>query len=374
MRKERKSKFTLEQKELLKKTYNILSKEELLRIFPGFTMKSLSLCANHMGLPERSRELDRSEKEFPFICDIDNTRHKTLYGLYTWYRKIHKIQLEEAIMLISYKGQERPRCKCGCGTFTKPRNGQPRFDDFIHGHYVRLEGNNPTRDNPETAAKVIRKKWDTTKKEFAEGKRERLGRVISEEEKIETSKRLKGKKYEERYGEEKGNRIKKQVSEAINLRLQKMKDEGTYDTEYNKHFKEYWKDEENKELQRIKRIKWLKENEHKIKTSETEDIFEELLIKEKIEYEKQYNLCNKLYDFKIKNENILIEIHGDWWHCNPKKYINGPTHEVQKHNIKNDKRKLYLAESNDYKVLYFWQSDIENNIEVIKERLLKEIR
>jgi G:T-mismatch repair DNA endonuclease (very short patch repair protein) len=68
------------------------------------------------------------------------------------------------------------------------------------------------------------------------------------------------------------------------------------------------------------------------------------------------------YDFRIGN-NILLEVHGDYWHGNPKKY--GPTkkplNKQQRNKIKQDIIKKIYAETNGWILFVIWEDDIKNN-------------
>lgn len=71
------------------------------------------------------------------------------------------------------------------------------------------------------------------------------------------------------------------------------------------------------------------------------------------------------YDILLKNTNILIEVQGDFWHANPNKYkendiINFPGNKsyLAKELWKKDLQKIHYAESQNYKVIQIWESDI----------------
>jgi G:T-mismatch repair DNA endonuclease (very short patch repair protein) len=74
----------------------------------------------------------------------------------------------------------------------------------------------------------------------------------------------------------------------------------------------------------------------------------------------------KSYDFKLKNSNIILEIHGDYWHGG-----NG----VKKHvfnvdeNIQNDKLKNNIAKSIGYNVIVVWESEIKEDISIINKKI-----
>jgi G:T-mismatch repair DNA endonuclease (very short patch repair protein) len=72
----------------------------------------------------------------------------------------------------------------------------------------------------------------------------------------------------------------------------------------------------------------------------------------------------KSYDFKIKDTNIILEVHGDYWHGGD---------GVDKHVfnvddvVKNDELKVELAKARGYVVKVVWQREIVENIEVLKD-------
>lgn len=89
-----------------------------------------------------------------------------------------------------------------------------------------------------------------------------------------------------------------------------------------------------------------------------------------IEYTFQFfintdGVC-KSYDFKIKNSNIILEIHGDYWHGG-----GGVSKHVFNVNetIENDKLKKRMALDKGFEVVVIWESEIKENIDIIKERL-----
>jgi len=91
----------------------------------------------------------------------------------------------------------------------------------------------------------------------------------------------------------------------------------------------------------------------------------------RIKYELDDKLKWKFFDFRIGK--ILIEVNGDYWHANPTKYekndiFHFPKIELTARDIwEIDKYKKQIAESNGYKVIYLWESDINkmNNGEIL---------
>lgn len=80
------------------------------------------------------------------------------------------------------------------------------------------------------------------------------------------------------------------------------------------------------------------------------------------------NKLNKGFSFDIKYKNKIIEVQGDFWHCNPKffeenfynKAIKLTAKEIwERDNIKNN-----VATSNGFEVYYIWEDDYNNHPEL----------
>lgn len=104
------------------------------------------------------------------------------------------------------------------------------------------------------------------------------------------------------------------------------------------------------------RIKAMKEKGYKV--SQLEYKYAEMLDEDGVEYIHQFELAGKLYDFYISETNTLIEINGDYWHCNPEKYPNGPIDEIQRAKIKADEEKKQIAAKEGYNLLILWENDL----------------
>lgn len=84
-----------------------------------------------------------------------------------------------------------------------------------------------------------------------------------------------------------------------------------------------------------------------------------------IPYTTQFTLKGKIFDFRISNTNILIEVNGDYWHCNPSKYkvdevVSFPNGCKKVSDIwKKDEEKKLKAENAGYKVVYIWEEEIK---------------
>lgn len=71
----------------------------------------------------------------------------------------------------------------------------------------------------------------------------------------------------------------------------------------------------------------------------------------------------KSYDFKLKDTNTILEVHGDYWHGGS---------GVSKHHFdvdttkKNDELKKQMAIDNGYNVIVLWEHDIKKNINILE--------
>jgi G:T-mismatch repair DNA endonuclease (very short patch repair protein) len=96
----------------------------------------------------------------------------------------------------------------------------------------------------------------------------------------------------------------------------------------------------------------------------------------------QQFIFNKKFscDFCFPKQKIILEAYGDFWHCNPRTYPNGPTHKHQVKGINRDKSKeayITKVDNGSWTYLYLWESDIKENVSkcVDKiEKVLKKIR
>jgi very-short-patch-repair endonuclease len=111
------------------------------------------------------------------------------------------------------------------------------------------------------------------------------------------------------------------------------------------------------------------------KKTDIELIFEKFLIELKIPYQIKFRIYDKNktnfwfreYDFLLLDSNILIEVDGDYWYGN--KTIFEELSEFQKSVQENDKIKEEFAVKNGYKVFRFWEKDIKNKKEEVKNKI-----
>ena len=82
----------------------------------------------------------------------------------------------------------------------------------------------------------------------------------------------------------------------------------------------------------------------------------------KIKLKKQFKIGCKFYDSLIENTNIILELDGDFWHCNPDLFPEGPKYATQKKNTLNDKIKNKLALNKGYSLIRICPLDTSSEI------------
>ncbi len=96
--------------------------------------------------------------------------------------------------------------------------------------------------------------------------------------------------------------------------------------------------------------------------SSLELLISDILDTNNIYYKRQYWVNKTSYDIKIGK--ILLEINGDFWHCNPNKYNESYIHPYIKKTASDiwlkDYNKKLNAEKYGYKVIYIWEDEIKN--------------
>jgi len=254
----------------------------------------------------------------------------------------HKLKFPEYLIQVKYNGTT-PLCECGCGDQTKysPENGD--FYKFILGHNSRKEGhwgdwNDPNRVNK---IKVTRKakftsgEYDHVKDAIKQNRKDpKLGEKISKGAKGVPKPKPEGFGIGRKHSE----KTKNQMSDSA--------------------------------VQRILKT-------GKVKRSILEIQFELFFKLLNINFQHSYYINTKenhfIYDFHLPDYKCLVEVDGDFWHCNPNTKYATPECRTQEINILNDQLKNQWAKDNGFKLLRFWEYDIKNNPQQIIEILKKEL-
>jgi very-short-patch-repair endonuclease len=270
-------------------------------------------------------------------CNLCNQEFNNGIKLSKHIQHTHKLKFSDYLIQTKYKGI-KPLCKCGCGEETKRHPGKEEFCDFLSGHQSRLEGHWGDLKS-EKRVNAIKK---TRKEKFASGEYDYIKESIK--------KARKDPKL--------GEKISKG---AKGIAKPKPKGFGIG----RKH------SQKTKDKMSEKAIENILKN-GKVKRSNLEYKFEAILDLLDINYKHSFYvpIIKKVYNFYLPYYNILIEIDGDFWHCNPEKFPK-PTCKTQEINITNDQFKNEWALNNGYKLIRFWESDINNNIKYVKKTLLE---
>lgn len=93
-----------------------------------------------------------------------------------------------------------------------------------------------------------------------------------------------------------------------------------------------------------------------------------------IDYQPEFWLRdekNKIYFYDIKIKNIILELHGDYWHCNPKifnkNFYNKSLKMYAEEKWKYDLNKKKLAIKRGYDYIVIWENDFNKNKGVVNE-------
>lgn len=276
-----------------------------------------------------------------FQCPYDecNATFDTYGGLARHYSRIHKTDTNE-IRQIYFNNGKTALCKCGCGEKVKWDYENKKFRDFRHGHYVRTT-------NGFYSPVGNKRSHETRKRRFAKGE-------ISVWNKDKTYEELKGKKWADEFKTSISNNHER--SEKISKSL---------------------KGKKKSKAHREKMCMQLAINREKRLTgrdmSKPERLMRDMLQQLGLDYKYQFKLDRYFYDFRIAETNIIIEVDGDFWHCNPNTKYANPITEEQVVNMRNDKIKNKLAQDKGYILLRVWEHDIINHPQSVLDDIAKHV-
>jgi len=204
------------------------------------------------------------------------------------------------------------------------------------------------------------------------------------------SSKISGKTYDDYYGVEKSNSIKKKLSidkiGKIGLAGEKNGMHGkiphnkgispneTIKLKIKRGIIDYWNNLNEIDLKKRKdklREDWIiKRDKYSEIDTLPEKIAEKLLIKLCLTYQKKINIGYYNCDFVV-NDTIL-EVQGDYWHGNPEFYNSFDS--IQEKNINRDRRKLNYLQSKGFKIIYLWENDLKKNLDYCEKTLIKELK
>lgn len=105
-------------------------------------------------------------------------------------------------------------------------------------------------------------------------------------------------------------------------------------------------------------------------------IINSILDEYNINYEREFIIKYYAIDNYLVDSGLMIEVMGDYWHTSPLKYnqFKYNISELQQNGLLHDKQKhSYIKNHYNVEILYLWESDIENNLDMCKKLILKYI-
>jgi very-short-patch-repair endonuclease len=291
-----------------------------------------------------------------FICKICKKEYNDINSLRSHSLQKHNISSEEIYVEHILNGI-LPKCECGCGETPNFITINKGFSKFIKSHHNRVPGKNNFHKNPETHQKAI----ETQKRNWKEGKYKGWW----EDKTPETLKKIEGIKEKLRNNKERGNIISKKLKGVPKTEESKRKLSITQKKRYNDNPKL-------RENASNRRIDWLK-TKLSNKKSKLEKKFESILNLLNINNIYQYNFKGKLFDFYLEKYNILIEVDGDFYHCNPNSKHKEVIYETQILTKKNDNFKNNLCSKYNITLLRYWEKDINERPEWVISDLKEQL-
>lgn len=138
-----------------------------------------------------------------------------------------------------------------------------------------------------------------------------------------------------------------------------------------KWYASIWSQDENwKNKSRVRAAKIMPRRKD-ITNTKPQQIVNNILNGLNIQYQNEYIIDWYSLDNYLINLNLVIEVMGDFWHCNPIRYSN-IRQTVQRDRVSKDKAKhTYIKNKLQCEILYLWEFDILNEQELCVE-LVKE--
>lgn len=102
-----------------------------------------------------------------------------------------------------------------------------------------------------------------------------------------------------------------------------------------------------------------------------------ILDRNNISYDREYIIKYYAVDNYLTDVNLIVEVMGDYWHTNPLRYNENKyqINEIQQKGLQHDKQKhTYIKTHNNIEILYLWETDINNNLDLCEALILKYIQ
>lgn len=92
-----------------------------------------------------------------------------------------------------------------------------------------------------------------------------------------------------------------------------------------------------------------------------------------VRYQWQARLGRYVFDFLLTDTGIMVEVHGTFWHADPRFYSHTDLKPSQIGNVANDAKKHQSAIDAGYRYLQFWEHDIYNDPSAVANSVLSAI-
>lgn len=269
-------------------------------------------------------------------CNICNFKTNSEIKLSKHIQHTHKLKKTDYLIQTKYD-DIHPICQCGCGQKTRYEASKLDFCRFISGHQSRLDGHWGDLKS-EKRVKAIS---DARKQRFASGEWDHILKQVSKPRSEEIKQKISKSSTGISRPKADGFGIGRIHSQQTKDKMSETAIENIIKTDQNH-------------------------------TSKLEKTFANILDLLDIKYKTFFYAkdIKAFYDFYIPEYNTIIEVDGDFWHCNPVKFPE-PQYESQKKNLIRDKFKNEWAINNGYKIIRIWENDINNNIQQVKQILLE---
>lgn len=133
---------------------------------------------------------------------------------------------------------------------------------------------------------------------------------------------------------------------------------------------EIWTDEMRRKKAELQ-IKALKNSDFSYRRTKPQITIDNLLDKLNITFENEYDCKYYLIDNYLTDYNLMIEVQGNFFHCNPvMQYKNSREGKI----LHKDKSKhTYIKKYKEIEVLYLWEKDINENEKLCEKLILEYI-
>jgi hypothetical protein len=130
--------------------------------------------------------------------------------------------------------------------------------------------------------------------------------------------------------------------------------------------KDWSQSEEWKEESRLRAVEILSSGIISKTETECQKTINQMLDELNIKYENEYNCKYVSIDNYLLDFNLMIEVMGTYWHCDPRHYKT-IEYQTQVDRIKHDKIKnSYIKNNYNIDILYIWESDVVSSYDLCK--------